>query len=181
MNEPNSIIGDLLQFSLLAGKKQVRQHDHSWADEFAVKPQDFKHLIMADSFVYDGTTDTSFFGFEIPDNQCLLVNYVSMYTSEEGGISAPVNYGINVDVLARWEVLNNGMTNPVTPYLPSQAYVNSPCLFVFPASTIPTLTLLNFGGALTVPLFIQMRLNGYLLDASFQAIFKRFQTLPAAT
>lgn len=181
MNEPNAVIGDILQLALLAGKKRVRDHDGSWREDFAVKPQDFKHLTVASGAVYDGLSDVSFFGYDIPNNQCLLVNYISLYTSEGGGTSAAVNYGINVEVFARWELLINGATNPITPYLPSQAYVNAPCLFVFPGGTRPNLTLLNFGGALAVPLFIQARLNGFLVDSSFQALFQRYQTLAADT
>ncbi len=183
MNEPNSIVADILGFCLLAGKKRYQGPNGEWLEENLIKPSDFQHValsgVAAVPTVAPAALSVYLFNYAVPSGSCLLINYASLYTSLADESSPAVNYGIDPDVSVRWIKYLNGATTPVTPYKNSADILNSPCLIVFQNGVTASLQVpYPRSGAVTdQSIYLQARANGYLVDQHLYNIFKRYQTI----
>lgn len=183
MNEPNSIVADILGLCLLAGKKRTQGPNGQCTEEPYVKPSDFQHValsgIAAVPTVAPASLSVYLFNYAVPANSCLIINYASCYTSLSDESSPAVNYGLDPDVSVRWIQYLNGATSPVTPYKNSATILNSPCLIVFQNGVTASLQVPypRSGAVADQAIYLQARANGYLVDQHLYQIFKRYQTL----
>ena len=171
MNEPNSVIAGKLQLVLLSGKGR---------DGFnLLDPAQIKHVAASSAVVYPsgGASPYDLINFAVPKSQCLVIDYVSLYTTLSDKSTLAVNYGLNGDYSMQWRIINGGSASaPYTPFVGSQAVVNSPCFVVYPANSTAILRLST--GVITDPdITVLLRMNGYLLDSSNFTNLAKHQTI----
>jgi len=182
MNEPNSTIADILGLCLLAGKKTVKNDSGQFIEKNMVTPGDVSPValtgVAAVPTVAPASLSVYLFNYAIPAQSCLLINYVSLYTSLADESSPAVNYGLDPNVSVRWIAYNNGLSTPVTPYKNSAAILNAPCIVLFQGGVTASLQIpYPRSGAVTdQSIYLQARANGYLLDQHLYNVFKRYQT-----
>ena len=183
MNEPNSVVGDILQLVLLAGQKFEKQADGTSRWRNVLDPGDIKHValtgIAAVPTVAPAALSVYLFNYAVPAPSCLLVNYTSLYTSVSDDSSLTVNYGIAYDVDVRWIQYRSGVNTPETPYKESATILNSPCFLMFPGGCTASLQVPypRTGAFPDLGIYLHGRANAYLMDQSMYSRLVRFQTM----
>lgn len=176
MNEPNSVLGDILQLSLLAGRRRVRRGS-DWVEEPLAAPQDFKHLVLTSTLASPfPVTSPLFASYAIPNNQILVVNYITLATALNDQSSLAVNYGLFREAIAYLRYVKNGVTTTLAG-VGSEGICNAPIFYVFPPTVTPELALSGFSASPTAgDVRFMARLNGYLCESSLYPVFMKYQT-----
>lgn len=182
MNEPNSVVGDILQLVLLAGQKLEQQPDGTIRYKNVLDPAGVKHVpltgIAAVPTLAPASLSVYLFNYKVPLNSCLLINYCSLYTSASDESSLDVNYGIAYNVSIRWLKYLNGASTPKTPYKNSATLLNAPCFLMFEPGVTASLQIVypRSGTVADLSIYLQARANGYLLDQNFYSQFSKYET-----
>lgn len=177
MGAPNSIVSDILQLCILAGKRKDGQRETSVLQPEGVTPitqfgQDsWPHAALA----------SDLFSYTVPKGQCLVVTFIDFHTGLGDGSDPAVNFGIPVSAPTQWKVTKAGVTVSRTSLLNVIAYTNCPCFFVFEPETLPILSVTRSTLVTADSLSIQAHMQGYLMDARFYNVFRKYQTIPVTT
>ncbi len=171
MNEPQSISAEILALSILAGENT--------RGEPLVALNQFTPLSLAASTLWPQVTSVALFGYQIPEGHCLLITYLSLYTTLADESTLAVNYGFNYDALAQIviQTAGTGAFQPFTGMLPSQQIFNHPLLLAFEPDTIPRILLFPNGSTQTAAsVRVEAYAHAFLLPAGLSSAFKPFQT-----
>lgn len=170
MNEPNSVIAGKLQLMLLAGKDSRGRN--------VLDMTQIQHVAWSGNFVYPlDPSPYDIFNIVVPASQCLVIDYVSLYTSLDDLSTPQVNYGLNSDDFnTQWRIINGGSASAaLTQFVESQAVVNSPIFVVYPANSTAILRIATGGGAIDIR--VLLRANGWFLDSSLYTVLAKHQTI----
>ena len=180
MNEPTSIVAEMLGLSLLAGTKETINPDGSKTCQPLLDFGDIRHTPIDGTVRWPGVAaaNVTLFNYTIPSNQCLIVTYVSAYATASNESEQGVDYGLNFYVPSFWQTSVNSMATPVTQVVGSQVLLNAPCLLVFPGGSIPQLVLQAGGSTQTAQVRrICARMNAYVAASEIINIFRKNQSI----
>jgi hypothetical protein len=180
MNEPTSIVAEMLGLSLLAGTKEITNADGSTTCKPILDLSDVRHTPVDGTVRWPGVAaaDVVLFNYAIPENQCLVVTYVSAYATASDESEQGVDYGLNFYVPSYWRTSINGSLQAVTATVGSQVLLNSPCLLVFPGGAIPQLVLQAGGSTQAAQVRrVCARMNAYQASNELLNIFRRHQSI----
>ena len=177
MNEPNSVVAGKLQLVLLAGKRR-QQINGQWIDQNVLDPSNINHVASSSAVVYPGggASPYSLVNFAVPAGSCLVVDYLSCYTTLNDKSTLQVNYGLNANFSCKWQQITGGESQNITPFVESQALLNSPCFLVFNGGSTARF-ILSTGVIVGADTLVLLRMNGYLLDSAMYATMKQHQTV----
>jgi len=179
MGAPNSVISDMLQLCILAGK---RTNNQTGAQLPSLTPEGIQPVTQfgQDNWPH-ALLRSDLFLYTVPKGQCLIVTYVGMHTGLADGSDPAVNFGIPVQAQVQWKITKAGATIGVTPLLNCIAYTNTPIFFAFEGGSLPILSFVRNSSVTTDSLAIQAQMQGYLLDGSYYSLFRKYQTIPVTT
>lgn len=142
-----------------------------------IRPDEFKHIALTDNVTFTGLATQDFFNFAVPDNQCLIINYVSLAVSFLNGSDDAVSWNMGYSAWAAWVAAKGSATlTPITNTAWTLGYFNGPIFFVFEPGL--TIALRIYGaGATSADINLQARANAFLLSANYLGAFKKYQTI----
>lgn len=174
MNEPNSIIAGLLALSVAAGTK---------TDPVTGKCSNKLDLPEAKSTIISGTVlwpgaagaDVTLFNYQVPANQCLIVDYVCLASCDASEASAALDYGINWNATAYWQTLINGTATRITNEVGSQNIFNRPIFMVFASGTTPQIVIKkNASTQANQSRLLLASMNAYQCNSNLFSIFNQY-------
>jgi len=171
MNEPQSISAEILALSILAG-------ENTRGEPLAALNQ-FTPVSLASGTLWPLVTTSSVFAYLVPQGHCLLITYLSLYTSLADESSLAVNYGFNYEATAQIviQTAGSGAFQPFTGQLFTQQIFNHPILLVFEPDTTPRVNLYPNGTTqANASVRVQVYAHGFLLPAGLSSAYKPFQS-----
>jgi hypothetical protein len=165
---------------LLAGTKETINPDGTKTCKPLLDLSDVRHTPIDGTVRWPGVAaaDVTLFNYKIPENQCLIVTYVSAYVTASDETELGVDYGLNFYVPSYWRTNTNGALQSVTAKVGSQVILNSPCFLVFPGGAIPQIVLEAGGSTQTAQARrICARLNAYQAASDLINIFRKNQSI----
>ena len=173
MFEPQNISSEMVALGLLAGS--------NLQGEPLIKPGDLTHLVQAGSTLWPpaGANTVTLFNYAPPSGNCLLVTYLSLYTTEADESSLQINFGFNYDALAQLIYYQTGTADfrPQTGQLNANYFFNRPLMLLVPPETVFQVRLTANSSTQTVfSVRAEAAMHGYLLSAGLINVFKPYQT-----
>ncbi len=175
MGAPNSVVSDILQLCILAGKRR----DNTGKENNLLTPEGIQPITQSGFDTWPHAALASeLFTYTVPRGQCLVVVYVGLYIGLADGSDLGVDYGVPVYADTQWVVTNAGATVQKTPLLDLIAYVNTPTFFVFSGDDTPTLNVSVSTLITDDTVNLKAQMQGYLMDGSLYSTFRKYQTVP---
>lgn len=182
MNEPNGVIAGLLALSIAAGTKEVL--NPATGQYECINNLDLseaRHMAIDSGEVLwpgAGGADVTLFDYEVPANQCLVVDYVSLYTCAADESSAAVDFGINWYATSFWQQVIGDTAFPIGQTVGSQTIFNRPVFMVFAEKSTPQIVVeKNASTQTNESRILCATMNAYQCPSNWLNLFKRYQTI----